>query len=117
MTLPEELRGSGRRFHVSSALNRQSITQYGLDWTRMGAARGIAGSCHPEQSGCFIALDGSEADWFARMGLTFGPVDVWEVDGVVDSEFIESPEGYYYIERTVPAHRLRLTRRQVTDTG
>ena len=33
-----------RLFHVSSALNRESILAHGLDWTRMGAAPGIAGS-------------------------------------------------------------------------
>lgn len=30
-------------FHVSSVLNRRSIQSYGLDSSRMGAARGIAG--------------------------------------------------------------------------
>ena len=34
-------------FHVTSAANRESIRSHGLDWTRMGAARGIAGSMTP----------------------------------------------------------------------
>jgi hypothetical protein len=31
-------------FHVTSELNRESIRTHGLDWSRMGAAHGIAGS-------------------------------------------------------------------------
>jgi len=40
-----------RLFHVSSVANRDSILAYGLDWTRMGAAPGIAGSLAPEADG------------------------------------------------------------------
>jgi hypothetical protein len=47
-----------RLFHVSSAANRKSILAHGLDWTRMGAARGIAGSTTPEQEGVFLCRDG-----------------------------------------------------------
>ena len=46
-------------FHVSSALNRESILAHGLDWTRMGGSSGYrelpgrpptrAGSCWPER--------------------------------------------------------------------
>ena len=37
-------------YHVTSVLNRESIAQHGLDWRRMGAARGIAGSRAPVDS-------------------------------------------------------------------
>jgi hypothetical protein len=40
-------------FHVSSALNRASTMAHGLDWNRMGAAPGIAGSQSPEVEGVF----------------------------------------------------------------
>ena len=69
------------RYHVTSALNRASIQRYGLDWRRMGSARGIAGSLRAEQEGCFLASDEGERDWFVRMNNTGGAVDVWEVDG------------------------------------
>ena len=46
-----------RLFHVTSSLNRESIQAHGLDWRRMGAARGIAGSSAPEQAGCFLCLN------------------------------------------------------------
>ena len=49
-------------FHVTSALNRDSILAHGLDWTRMGAAPGIAGSLTPEEEGVFLCRDEFEAD-------------------------------------------------------
>src|SRR5947209_12010699 len=81
-------------FHVPSSANRESIDRHGLDWTLTSAARGIAGSNSPQQEGCFLCQDQSEADWFACMGSTFGPVDVWAAEGVDESDLIESPEHY-----------------------
>ena len=43
-----------RLFLLTSAMNRESILAHGLDWTRMGAAPGIAGSPVPEKEGVFL---------------------------------------------------------------
>lgn len=101
------------RYHVTSALNRASIAEFGVDWRRMGAARGIAGSDQPEQQGCFLALDDFECDWFVRMNNTGGPVDVWEVDGIETDDLVLSPEGYHYFPGVIAPDRLRLVRRDV----
>jgi hypothetical protein len=37
-------RATGVWYHATSSENRDSIRSHGLDWKRMGAARGIAGS-------------------------------------------------------------------------
>ncbi len=97
-------------FHVSSARNRASIATHGLDWRRMGAACGIAGSPVPEQEGCFLVPDEFSADFFVRMNAPGGPVDVWEVSGVQEAELLESPEGFAYLPAVVPPERLRLVR-------
>jgi hypothetical protein len=95
-------------YHVTSSKNRASIQAHGLDWRRMGAARGIAGSHRPEQEGCFLAPDRFTADFFVRMNAPGGPVDVWEVSGVEEAELLESPEGFAYLPAVVPPDRLRL---------
>jgi hypothetical protein len=59
--------------HVTSSRNRSSILRYGLDWTRMGAAPGIAGSGRPEVEGCFLCVDVLEDEWFIKMNNTGGP--------------------------------------------
>lgn len=100
------------RFHVTSVLNRSSIQQFGLDWRRMDAARGIAGSRRPEQEGCFLG-DAFERDWFVHLNNTGGPVDVWEVRGVDVADLVLSPEGHYYFPGVIPAERLRLSQRDV----
>lgn len=38
-----------RAFHVTSSRNRESIGLVGLDWERMAASPGIAGSLRPER--------------------------------------------------------------------
>ncbi len=100
-------------FHVTSVLNRGSIEVHGLDWRRMGAAPGIAGSSRPEQEGCFLTLSEFDCDFFVRMNNTGGPVDVWGVDGVDEAELVESPEGFLYLPEVIPPGRLRLVRRDV----
>ena len=75
-------------YHVTSVLNRTSILTHGLDWTRMGAAPGIAGSRRAEQEGCFLAHGDMEADWFVRMNNTGGPVDVWQVNNVTEADLV-----------------------------
>ena len=69
-------------FHVSSAANRESILAHGLDWTRMGVARGLAGSTAAEEEGVFLCQDQFEARFFVDMNNTGDPVDVWAVTGV-----------------------------------
>ena len=101
------------RYHVTSVLNRASIALHGLDWSRMGAARGIAGSDRPEQQGCFLSADPGERDWFVSMNNTGGAVDVWEVHGVGEDELVLSPEGYYYYPGVIAAARLRLVRQDL----
>ena len=59
-------------FQVSSAANRESIRSHGLDWTRMGAARGIAGSTTPEENGVFLCRDEFEARFFTDLNNTGG---------------------------------------------
>ncbi|GAF46307.1 hypothetical protein RW1_030_00480 [Rhodococcus wratislaviensis NBRC 100605] len=101
------------RYHVTSGLNRASISRYGLDWSRMGAAPGIAGSRRPEQEGCFLAADEWERDWFIRMNNTGGAVDVWEVHGINADDLIQSPEGHYFFPAVIPATELRLIQRDL----
>ena len=103
-------------FHVTSSLNRDSIRQYGLDVSRMGAARGIAGSLRPEQDGCFLALGDVERDWFVRMNNTGGPVDVWAVDDVDPGHLVQSPEGHHYFPGVIPPERLQLMRTDVSPS-
>lgn len=99
----------GRLFHVSSILNRESIQSWGLDWTRMAAAPGIAGSRRPEVEGCFLALNEFEAEWFARqINNTGGPVDTWLVSGVDPSELVEDRNGHVYYPRPIPPSMLTL---------
>lgn len=102
-----------RYYHVTSSLNRESITQHGLDWTRMALAHGIAGSRAPEQNGCFLCRGEDEVEWFVDMNNTGGPVDVWAVDGVDQRELLESPEGYYFVPRQVASRNIELMRRDV----
>lgn len=100
-------------WHVTSASNRESIHQFGLDWRRMTTARGIAGSFEPEQQGCFLCQHESELEWFIQMNNTGGAVDVWEVSGVDEDSLIESPEGHYFLPEVIPPKRLRLTRTDI----
>jgi hypothetical protein len=102
-----------RLYHVTSVLNRDSIAAHGLDWTRMGAAPGIAGSRTPEEAGCFLCLDEFEASFFLRINNTGGPVDVWAIEGVEYEELVEPPNGFHYLPRRVPATQVTLYRRDV----
>lgn len=100
-------------FHVTSSLNRGSIREHGLDWSRMGAAWGIAGSREPEAEGCFLSGDESESEYFVRMNNTGGPVDVWVVRGVDSAELVTTASGYNYLPRRVPPECLELTRTDI----
>lgn len=96
-----------RMFHVTSARNRTSIEAHGLDWARMGGAPGIAGSRAPEVEGVFLCPDRNTVEWFLRLNNTGGPVDVWEITGVRESELLDDPGGYQYFPG--PIERARLT--------
>jgi hypothetical protein len=100
-----------RLFHVSSAANRDSILAHGLDWTRMGAARGIAGSTAPEADGVFLCADEFEADLFVQMNNTGDPVDVWAVTGIDERQLIESGSGFSYYPARIPASQVALVGR------
>lgn len=101
-----------RLLHVTSTRNRESITRYGLDWSLMGAAPGIAGSPVPEVEGTFLCRDESECDWFVRMNNTGGPVDVWAVDGVDEVDLVDSSTGFCYLPARIPPSRVTLVRRE-----
>ncbi|MEU0414669.1 hypothetical protein ABZ307_43835 [Streptomyces griseorubiginosus] len=100
-------------FHLSSVLNRQSIAQHGLDWTRMGAARGIAGSRRPEVEGIFVCRGEEDADFFLRINNTGGPVDLWSVDGVDERSLLDNGSGFVYLPGRIPAGRVRLVRSDI----
>ncbi|WP_427924630.1 hypothetical protein [Streptomyces sp. cg40] len=100
-------------FHVSSVLNRQSIARHGLDWARMSAARGIAGSRHPEVEGIFVCRGEEEAAFFLQINNTGGPVDLWSVDGVDEGLLRDNGNGFAYLPGRIPAARVRLLRSDV----
>ncbi|MGW3137169.1 hypothetical protein [Streptomyces sp. NPDC001139] len=102
-------------FHVSSVLNRQSIAQHGLDWTRMGAARGIAGSRRPEVEGIFICRGEEEAEFFLGIiNNTGGPADLWSVDGIDEGLLLDNGNGFVYLPSPIPASGVRLVRSDVS---
>lgn len=98
--------------HVTSVRNRESILRYGLDWQRMGAASGIAGSRGPEKSGCFLTRDDFETEFFIDLNNTGGPVDIWRVAAVDDHELLES-DGFLYVARTIPAKDVTLVKSDI----
>lgn len=104
-----------RKFHVTSAVNRESILAHGLDWTRMGAAPGIAGSAVPEEQGVFLCRDEFEAGLFVPMNSTGGPVDVCAVTGIDEQELITTGSGFSCLPAgSGPARSLWSTGRRTT---
>jgi hypothetical protein len=102
--------------HVSSARNRDSIAEHGLDSARMGAARGIAGSQRPEADGIFLCRDEGEAQFFLRMNNTGGPVDVWAVAGVDPGQLTDNGHGFLYLPGRVAAERVTLSHADATPS-
>lgn len=100
-------------YHVSSSLNRESIRERGLDWRRMGAAPGIAGSREPEAEGCFLALGEYECRLFVHMNNTGGPVDVWRVEDVDPEDLITSRQGYSLYEGVIDPDRITLIQARI----
>lgn len=108
------LTGMTRMFHVSSVANRASILAHGLDWTRMGAAPGIAGSAAPEADGVFLCTDEFDAGFFVRINNTGGPVDLWAVDGIDERDLIESGSGFGYYPAPIPPGQVTLAGSDLT---
>ena len=107
-------------YHVTSAENRHSILDHGLDWRHGGG--GIAGSRAPEQSGIFLARDRGEADFFVQMGKRrFAILDVWEVTldddrsgGLLNSDHLGREfDGFFCWMEVIPPSRLRLVERDL----
>jgi hypothetical protein len=94
-------------YHVSSTANRESIAANGLDWTRMGAAPGIAGSAEPEVAGVFLC-DEDEVGFFQHINNTGGPVDVWAVTGIAADDLIDNGSGFSYLPARIPAAQVTL---------
>ena len=104
-----------RMFHVTSVRNRDSIETHGLDWTRMSAVPGIAGSRRPEVDGIFLADHPSMAQFFVRMNNTGGPVDIWAVDDVDPADLVDSDSGFCYLPARIERHRLTLHDRDIPE--
>jgi hypothetical protein len=97
--------GTAEYFHATAAQNRESISQHGLDWSRMGSARGIAGSNGPELPAIFLCETREEIPFFT--GMSRAATDVWAVR--VDGLWIESgPDGWVIVAGPISAERLRL---------
>jgi len=94
-------------FHVSSKANRDSIRAHGLDWTRMGAARGIAGSTAPEADGVFLCQE-FMVEFFVGMNNTGGPVDVWAVSGIDEEQMLDNGSGFLYFPGRISAGQVAL---------
>jgi hypothetical protein len=110
-------------FHVTSTRNRRSILQHGLDWRRMAAQPGIAGSPTAEGPCVFLADDMEMAEWFVSISRSHHTaVDIWEVtlpDNLdlkdIDA-WAEAPpagpygeiDGFLCTTEPIPPDRLRL---------
>jgi hypothetical protein len=104
-------------FHVSSAANRNSIRVHGLDWTRMGAARGIAGSTVPEADGVFLCPDEFTVGFFVRMNNTGGPVDVWAVSGIDKEQMSDNGSGFFYFPGRISPGQVTLIESASADAA
>jgi hypothetical protein len=106
--------GEGELFHVTAAANRDSISRHGLDWRRMGAVPGIAGSAEPERAAVFVCDGREEAAFFTAMAGS--PSDVWAVRA--EGLWVENgPNGWQVITEPVGPGRLRLADRDVPPRG
>lgn len=106
----EVVTGGSEVFHASAVANRDSIRRHGLDWRRMGAARGIAGSTKPELPGIFICDCMEDISFFLHMARC--ATDVWSVDA--DGLWCETgPSGWWVISQPIGPERLRLVARDI----
>jgi hypothetical protein len=107
----EVFQGNGLMFHATAAANRESIRRHGLDWRRMGAAPGIAGSTRPELPAVFVCDSREDVSFFLRMART--PTDVWTVDA--GGLWVETgPNGWWIISRPIDPGRLTLAEGDAT---
>jgi hypothetical protein len=101
----EVWKGNGELVHLTATVNRESIQRWGLDWSRMGLARGIAGRPRPELPAIF--LDTIDSVGFFKH-MTKDSMDLWAVD-VTDLWIENGPDGWYIIHGLPIARgRLRL---------
>ncbi|WP_186525949.1 hypothetical protein [Leekyejoonella antrihumi] len=65
----------------------------------------------------FVCQDESDVDFFARMNNTGGPIDVWEITGIEESQLLTSGSGFCYLPDTIGPERITLveTRAQPVD--
>jgi hypothetical protein len=108
---------------VTSAVNRASITNAGLDWAHMGRVGGVAAGAYapagyvyqPEAPGIFLCGSWDEVEFF----LGFGQhplVDVWEVE-VEGLALEDGPDGWLLCRTAIPPSRIRLVRQDVPPTA
>jgi hypothetical protein len=107
----EVFRGTGQMFHVTAAANRDSIRWHGLDWRRMGAAPGIAGSTSPELPAVFACGERDDVSFFLNMART--PADVWAID-MAGLWAENGPGGWWIICQPIGPERLVLTGRDIS---
>lgn len=106
----EVFQGTGQMFHVTATANRESIRRHGLDWRRMGAVPGIAGSTRPELPAVFACDEREDISFFLDIART--PADVWAID--VRGLWAENgPDGWWIISRPIGPDRLTLAERDV----
>ena len=101
-------------WHVTSAVNRASILEHGLDWRWMGATGGVASGVvfrGPEMDAVFLCESLFAAEFFVGFG-THPSVDVWEVD-VTDLVLEPGPDGWLIHRQPIPPHRLQLAQKDV----
>jgi hypothetical protein len=107
----EVFQGNRPMFHATATANRESIRRHGLDWRRMGAAPGIAGSTRPELPAVFVCDSREDVSFFLHMART--PADVWTVD--VGGLWIETgPDGWWIISQPIGPERLTLAEGDAT---
>jgi len=101
-----------RYWHVSSSLNRDSITEHGLDWNRMTITTGIASapvpgrSFGPELDAVFLCESLDDVEFFVGFGQ-HALVDVWEVDGR-GVAIAPGPDGWVMCRAAIGPERMRL---------
>jgi hypothetical protein len=106
-------------WHVTSAVNRASIDEHGLDWGRMGATGGVAaGESAPgryryvaEMPGVFLCGTWDDVEFFLAFG-SHPLVDVWEVkiEGLV---LEDGPDGWLLCRAAIPRSCIGLVRTDV----
>ncbi len=79
----------------------------------MSEASGIAGSHRPEEQGCFMCLREFDVTFFISMNNTGGPVDVWAIEGIEESDLIDAGSGFLYFPGIIPPEQLKLEQKDV----